>query len=139
MGTTRCLKLATPCLSRLTSCCSSSSCAVSTMYFYNDQYFRLDEVSFKHFLGLHRISLQEGFCAYMKFEKYFFHPTPPQFIHLNEGISLLYILGQAYLSSKLFFLPTLPLVIMQVLQGLVEMPLPPCLLYTSIALCLLLL
>lgn len=89
MGTTGCLKLATPCLSRLTSCCSSSSSAVSTMYFYNDQYFRIDEVCFKHFLGLHRISLQEGFCAYMKFEKYFFHPTTPQFIHLNEGISLL--------------------------------------------------
>lgn len=106
------------------------------MYIYSNQYFRTDQVCFKHFLDLHRISLQGGFGAYMKFEKYFCHSTTPQFIHLNERISLLYILAQSYLSSELLFLPKLPLDVLRVLQGLVEMPLPPCPLCTSRVLCL---
>lgn len=37
------------------------------------------------------------------------------------------MLSQSYLSSELLFLPKLPLDVLRVLQGLVEMPLPPVL------------
>ena len=77
-------------------------------------------------MGLHRVSFQERFRSFTKFEKYFSNPTTPQIIHLDEWISVLYIPAQAHPSLEPLSLPTLLFNILQVLQGLVGVSLSPC-------------
>ena len=91
---------------------------------------------FQYFVGLQKVWLQEGFRGFTKFEKYFSNPTTLWLIRLDEWLSLLYVSAQSHSSLELHFLPVLSFNTLQVLQGMVGIPLPPWSWCTSLALCL---
>ena len=97
---------------------------------------RPEKFCFQYFVGLQKVWLQEGFRGFTKFVKYFSNPTALWIIRLDEWLSLLYVSAQSHSSLELYFLPTLSFNILQVLQGMVGISLPPCPWCSSIALCL---
>ena len=119
-------KLATPCFFRLTSCCCSPTLGVQLCCadIYNNWDFKPDHVCFKYFLGLRLYEVWKVLLS--------FNYTP---VHSPEWMNL----PTPHLSSSSSFSWTaLPantaFDISWVLQGLVEMSLPPCPLCISKAL-----